>query len=151
MTLYRRQALKTLGLGGLALASPASFAEGRRKLPVAAVVTAYFNNSHADVLVGKILEGWRQQGGPGPDLELVSLYVDQAPSGDLSRELARKHGFPIAKTIDEAVTLGRDELPVAGVLNVGEHGNYPLSETKQRMPCGIDSSSIQRSDRNLNW
>ena len=132
MTVTRRQALTTLGLAPLGLAAPC-FAKPRERLPVAAVVTSYFKNSHADVLVGKILEGWRQQGGPGPDLELVSLYADQVPSQDLSRDLARKHGFRIAKTIDEAITLNGDELAVAGVLNVGEHGNYPLTDTQQRM------------------
>ncbi len=45
-------------------------------------------------------------GGAGPDLELVSLYTDQVHAKDLSRDLAKKHGFRIAETIDEAVTLG---------------------------------------------
>ena len=127
----RRQALHSLGIGGLAaLSAPASFLAptNKTKLPVAAVVTSYFENSHADVIVGKILEGWRQQGGAGPDLELVSLYTDQIESNDLSRGLARKHGFRIAKTIDEAVTLGGNSLPVAGVLSIGEHGHYPRNE-----------------------
>ena len=41
-------------------------------------------NFHADVLLGKILTGWRQDGDAGPDLELVSLYVHQKPKSDLS-------------------------------------------------------------------
>ena len=136
MNTTRRQALQSLGLGGLALLSGRTplLAEGtRKKLPVAAVVTTYSEISHADVIVGKILEGWRQQGGVGPDLELVSLYTDQVDSGDLSRGLAKKHGFRIAKTIDEAVTLGQNSLPVAGVLSIGEHGNYPHNDVGQEM------------------
>ncbi|MDG1897775.1 MAG: hypothetical protein P8J37_22980, partial [Fuerstiella sp.] len=136
MTTTRRQVLHTLGLGSLAmLPGPAVLrAVGRRKkLPVAAVVSTYFSNSHADVIVGKILEGWRQTGGAGPDLELVSLYTDQVHAKDLSRDLAKKHGFRIAKTIDEAVTLGRGSVPVAGVLSIGEHGDYPDNDTKQKM------------------
>ena len=136
MNTTRRQALQSLGLGGLAVLSGRTplLAEGnRKKLPVAAVVTTYSENSHADVIVGKILEGWRQKGGVGPDLELVSLYTDQVDSGDLSRGLAKKHGFRIAKTIDEAVTLGQNSLPVAGVLSVGEHGNYPRNDVGQDM------------------
>ncbi len=136
MTTTRRQALQTLGPGSLTMLSlPAVLrAAGlRKKLPVAAVVSTYFTNSHADVLVGKILEGWRQTGGAGPDLELVSLYTDQVHAKDLSRGLAKKHGFRIAKTIDEAVTLGQNTLAVAGVLSIGEHGDYPENKTGQKM------------------
>jgi len=103
-------------------------------LPVAGVVTVYRRNSHADVILGKILEGYQQDGGPGPKLKLVSLYVDQTSAGDLSGALAEKHGFRLAKTIDEAITLGTDHLKVAGVISIGEHGDYPSTpDTKQHM------------------
>jgi len=106
----------------------------RAKLPVAGVVTEYRRNSHADVILGKILEGYKQDGGPGPDLRLVSLYVDQFPKGDMSRQLAQKYNVRMCKTIDEAVTLGRENVAVAGVLSIGEHGTYPrVAETQQRM------------------
>src|SRR5260221_13754480 len=50
----------------------------------------------------------------------------------MSRKLAEKHGFRLAQTIDEAVTLGTDDVPVAGVLSIGEHGDYPTTpDTKQ--------------------
>ncbi len=115
-------------LGRLAAQTP------REVLPVAAVVTEYRQNSHADVIVGKILEGFDQQGGPGPALKLVGLYTDQVPKADLSRGLAEKHGFRIAQTIDEALTLGTDRLQVAGVLSIGEHGDYPFTpDTQQHM------------------
>ena len=134
----RRQALTNVGLGGLAsLISPSLLAaapSGRKKLPVAAVITEYRKYTHADVILGKILEGWRQAGGEGPDLELVSVYVDQFPQNDLSRGLARKHGFRIARTIDEALTLGTNRVSVAGVLSNGEHGKYPYTpDTRQHM------------------
>ena len=117
------------------LASVRSWSDGsKEKLPVAAVVTKYSNNTHADVLLGKILEGFDQQGGAGPDLRLVSLYTDQVPKDDLSRDLAKKHDFRIAKTIDEAITLGTDKVQVAGVLSIGEHGDYPFTkDTNQHM------------------
>lgn len=138
MISLNRRALLKAGLStALGAAIPASssalgFAPAREKLPVAAVVTVYRKNSHADVIVGKILQGFQQDGGKGPDLRLVSLYTDQVPNGDLSRELAEKHGFRIAKSIDEAITLGTDKIQVAGVLSIGEHGDYPFTpDTKQ--------------------
>jgi len=102
------------------------------KLPVAVVATVYTKNSHADVLAGKILEGWQQDGGAGPGLQLVSLWVDQAPEGELGRGLAQKHGFRWCESIDEALTLGTDRLQVAGVLSIGEHGNYPYTPDTQQ-------------------
>src|SRR5947209_14509406 len=101
------------------------------KKRVAAVVTVYHRHSHADVIVGKILEGYDHQGGPGPRLRLVGLYVDQYPAGDLSRGLARKYGFTLARTVDQALTLGGDKLAVDGVLCVGEHGTYPANAKGQ--------------------
>jgi len=106
----------------------------RKKLPVAAVVTEYTPMSHADVLIGKILQGFEQQGGAGPDLYLASLYTDQVPERDISRDLSRKYQFPIAPTIEQAITLGTGQVQVAGVLSVGEHGKYPHTpKTNQHM------------------
>ena len=140
-TLNRRDLLKagltaTFGatLPNWFASSAQGFAPTKEKLPVAAVVTVYQKNSHADVIVGKILEGFQQDGGVGPGLRLVSLYVDQVSPRDLSQGMAEKHGFRLAKTIDEAITLGSDQVQVAGVLSIGEHGNYPFTpDTKQHM------------------
>lgn len=139
--LTRRRFLQTsLGSVGLTFCGApltrviAADEKPRAKLPVAGVVTVYHRNSHADVILGKILDGWAQDGGPGPDLKLVSLFVDQVGEGDLSAALATKHGFVIAKSIHEALTLGTDKLAVAGVLSIGEHGSYPsVRETDQVM------------------
>lgn len=108
------------------------FRPGQKK-KVAGVVTVYRKKSHADVLIGKILQGWQQDGGMGPDLELVSLYVDQYPPEDMSVELAKKHGFRLCKTIQEALTLGGDRIEVDGVLSIGEHGDYPWNEFGQHL------------------
>lgn len=132
----RRGFLKFASAAGATALWPAvaGAKEARPKLPVAAVVTVYFPKSHTDVLVGKILEGWQQDGGPGPDLKLVSMYVDQRADMDLSGKMAERHGFKLARTIDEAITLGTDEVQVAGVLSIGEHGNYPSTpDTHQPM------------------
>ncbi len=101
---------------------------------VAAVVTEYRPLSHADVLLTKLLEGydlfWTRV---EPGLEVASLYTDQVPANDLSREMAARHGVPIYPTIREALTLGGDALAVDGVLLVGEHGDYPLNERQQHL------------------
>lgn len=98
---------------------------------VAAVVTAYETGLHADVLIGKILEGWRQQGGPGPALKLTSMYVDQFTERDLARKLSKKYNFPVCSTVDEALTLGSGSLAVDGVISIGEHGQYPRNSKGQ--------------------
>jgi hypothetical protein len=101
------------------------------KKKVAAIVTEYRLHSHADVIVGKILEGFNYDGGAGPNMQLVSMYVDQFPKADMSRDLARKHGFKICPTIAEALTLGGSSLAVDGVLSIGEHGQYPSNDKGQ--------------------
>ncbi|HXG08465.1 MAG TPA: hypothetical protein VNK04_01625 [Gemmataceae bacterium] len=100
---------------------------------VAAIITEYRRNSHADVIVGKILEGYYYDGKEKPNLRVVSMYVDQFPKNDMSRDLARKHHFTIYDTIEGALTLGGKELAVDGVLSIGEHGNYPTNEKGQKL------------------
>jgi hypothetical protein len=98
---------------------------------VAAIVTEYRLHSHADEIVGKILEGFDHQGGPGPNLRLVGMFVDQFPATDLSRALAKKYHFTISDTIEGALTLGGKQLAVNGVLCIGEHGHYPTNAKGQ--------------------
>jgi hypothetical protein len=101
--------------------------------PVAALTTVYRYHSHADVIVGKLLEGYGHDGGAGPDLRLAALYVAQFPPADLSRGLAKKYGFRLAPTVADALTLGTSKLAVDGVLIVGEHGEYPKNARGQTL------------------
>jgi hypothetical protein len=98
---------------------------------VAAVVTEYRKWSHADVILRNLLSGYPD--GKKPGLELVSLYTDQVPKTDMSRDLAKKYGFPIFETIADCLTLKGKTLAVEGVLSIGEHGNYPDNERGQKL------------------
>jgi len=104
---------------------------------VAAIVTHYIHNSHAEIIAGRLLEShtldgkgsWPKQG--WPRLELASLYVDQFPPADKSRRLAAEHGVRICDSVTDALTLGGPDLAVDGVMIIAEHGDYPLSDTGQ--------------------
>jgi hypothetical protein len=97
---------------------------------VAAIVTEYRHNSHADVIVSRLLRtDTLDDKGKQSSLKLVSLYTDQRPTNDLSRGLAAKYGFRISPTIEDALTLGTGRLAVDGVLLIAEHGDYPRSAT----------------------
>lgn len=135
----RREFLGRLGvaaalLDGIGAAAQPAAAASRPRKKIAAVVTHYTRNSHADVLASRLVQTDTLDGrGKRPDLELVSLFMDQCPEGDIGRELAREHGFRLCGTVAEAVTLGGRALAVDGVLLIGEHGTYPLSPTGQTM------------------
>ncbi|MBA4066228.1 MAG: hypothetical protein C0501_21435 [Isosphaera sp.] len=98
---------------------------------VAAVVTEYRRWSHADVILRNLLDGYPD--GTRPGLELVSLVTDQVPKGDMSRDLAQKHGFKLCDTVADALTLGGKGLAVDGVLSIGEHGTYPDNDKGQKL------------------
>lgn len=108
-------------------------AEGAPPKSVAAIITAYERGLHADVLCGKILEGWKQDGGPGPALTLASMYVEQFTDRDMARPMSKKHNVPLFDTIEGAVTVGGRSIPVDGVLVIGEHGDYPYNEKGQHL------------------
>lgn len=102
------------------------------KKRVAAIVTEYRPHSHADVIVGKLAEPFLLDGVlTEPRLDVVSLYTDQVPENDMSREVAARHNIPIVDSIAEALTLGGADLAVDGVVLVGEHGRYPKNARGQ--------------------
>ena len=100
---------------------------------IAAVVTTYFKYSHAQHIVDRFLDGYGWNGTHHyPPMDLVSLYVDQVGSTDLSRERASRHPtMKLCASIPEALTLGGSKLAVDGVVLVGEHGRYPRNEKGQ--------------------
>ena len=109
-------------------------AQGSAPKRIAAAITEYRPNSHADVIVGKYLEGFNQdQRPPYPRSKIVSMFTEQVPKTDMSRGLARKHNVPIFRTVQEALTLGGERLAVDGVLLIGEHGDYPVNDKEQKL------------------
>jgi hypothetical protein len=99
------------------------------KKRVAAVITQYWLNSHADVIVSRLLG----ELGYEPQVELIAMYVEQVTDRDLSRELSAKHGVPICATIEEAVAWGAPERKIDGIVVIGEHGDYPWNEKQQHL------------------
>ncbi len=118
----------------LALASAADPASLPPARTVAAIVTVYHHNSHADLIVSRLLQTDTLDG-KGKDfaLKLASLFTDQKPETDISRSLAASHRFRMSETIEDALTLGTGRLAVDGVLLIAEHGEYrkaPLGNTQ---------------------
>lgn len=131
-TLQLAAGTSLLPLAGFA-AAPVSAQIPAKPKSVAAVITVYFQGSHADVLLTKILEGWKHDGGPGPALKLESIYIDQPEGSEFGLELLKKHNIPQFRTIEQALTVGGNSIPVDGVLSIGEHGNYPINEYEQQL------------------
>jgi hypothetical protein len=53
---------------------------------IAAIITEYRPLSHADVIIGKYLEGYNQDNqAPYPRSKIVSMYTEQVPKQDMSR------------------------------------------------------------------
>ena len=99
---------------------------------IAVVTTVYRYLSHAQHMADRFLVGYPYAGRwHKPDMQVVSLYVDQHPEGDLSQARAGEFGFKVYPTIAEALRCGGDKLAVDAVLIIGEHGDYPRNDKGQ--------------------
>ncbi len=135
-SLHRREFLRALATSVVAIGGGqrVAGADAGAAKTVAAVVTEFRPNSHAEVLVGRWLEGFELDGqSERPRSQLVALFTDQVPKTDISRKLAEKHKLPIYPTIREALCRGGKKLAVDGVLLIGEHGNYPFNDKGQHL------------------
>jgi hypothetical protein len=104
------------------------------KKKLAIVTTEWRVYSHAWHMGERFLVGYPISGRwHRPDIEVVSLYVDQIPQGDLSRKRAAEFGFKIYPSIAETLRLGGKRLAVDAVLVIGEHGKYPRNQLGQTM------------------
>jgi hypothetical protein len=102
---------------------------------IAAIITEYRKYSHGQHIVDRFLEGYGWNGRHHqPPMDLVSIYVDQRPEGDLTADRAQR--FPhmqVYPTVADALTLGGAKLAVDGVLLIAEHGTYEQNDKGQRL------------------
>ena len=130
----RRTFLGALGAGlvGASLASSQERAAEKRKR-LAVITTEWRYRSHAWHMAERFLVGYPKLGRwHHPPFDVVAAYVDQHPEGDLSLKRSEEFGFPIFKTIAEALRCGGDKLAVDAVLIIGEHGDYPINAIGQK-------------------
>ena len=121
-------------LGASTAAIAAAQTNNRAPKRIAAIITEYWIGSHADVVVGKYLEGYNQDDRPPyPRSKIASIFTEHVPKNDMSRERAKKYNVPIVRTVYDALTLGTGNLAVDGVLLIGEHGEYPSNEKEQKL------------------
>ena len=135
----RREFLGTLTGTAAVLAAGVAPATARpAKAPtrkrIALLGTVMFRHSHTQHFVDRFLMGygWRP-GWRKPEVDLVSLYIDQFPEGELARDRARQYHVPLYGSIREALCCGGKSLAVDGVVIIGEHGNYPRNEKGQTL------------------
>ena len=114
---------------------------------IAAIVTTWFPGSHADLIASKFATGFPTDDGlQEPQVDLVSLYMDQVHPDDIGLDLARRYGIEVHPSIRSALTLTPPsvghwptasrwqdgELAVDGVLIIAEHGDYPIDDRERR-------------------
>ena len=77
----------------LASAASAAAAAAPKRTPVAAIITCYFRNSHADVFIGNIFRGfWWEGKRHESEIEIPAMYLEQTPATDIGVAEAAKHG-----------------------------------------------------------
>src|SRR5262249_47779459 len=123
-------AKEAVPVGGFRTRPPKPTKDGRK--PIAVLTTVYRPMSHAYHIAGRFIHGYTKGGKfHVPKHYVGTLFVDQKPENDLSRELGRDFGVKVCGAIAAALTGGTDKLAVEGVLLIGEHGNYKRNDKGQ--------------------
>lgn len=120
--------------------NPLNNSKGAERKKIAVIISEYRPGSHADAIISKLFEGYYYGGKRcEPGVQIVSMYTDQVPDEDMSRDLAAIYHFKILPSIREALTLtsnsssGGRKLGVDGVMIICEHGAYPYNEKGQKL------------------
>ena len=133
----RRQFVLATGTGAAAIAAGCrgmGTTSTSKPRTVALLATHVRRHSHAQHFIDRFVEGYGWHGRwYRPEVQLVSLYVDQFPERDLARDRSKRFDVPIYSTIAEALTRGGKGLAVDGVVIIGEHGRYPRNEKGQTL------------------
>jgi hypothetical protein len=109
---------------------PAKLSLAGRK-PLAVLTTVYRPLSHSYHIAGRFVHGYARGGKLHvPKHFIHSLFVHQTPENDLSRDLAKRFGVKVTRSIEDCLVVD-GKLAVEGVLLIAEHGNYPLNDKGQ--------------------
>ena len=101
---------------------------------IAVITTIWTYLSHSQHITDRFLVGYPIDGEwHTPEMDVVSLWVDQHPDGDQSKERAKEFGFKVYPSIAETLRCGGDELAVDAVLLIAEHGEYPSNKKGQKL------------------
>jgi len=112
---------------------PTARADGPRKR-IAFLGTEVRQHSHAQHFLDRHAMGYTWAGTwQPPRFDIVSVFIDQFPEGDLARQRIAKYKLQQYPTIAEALTLGTSKLAVDGVVIIAEHGDYPANDRGQRL------------------
>src|SRR5438105_173731 len=109
--LTRRSFLVSTAAAATLATLPLRAASAPPRKKIALIGTMVCNLSHAQHFLDRFTLGYTWNGGwHRPDVDLVSLYVDQFPENDLARATAKRFGLPIYPSIPEALTCGTSKL-----------------------------------------
>lgn len=98
------------------------------------LITEVRKMSHGQHFLDRLAGGYGWEGAyHRPEVDVVSMYVDQFPEKDLAREREERLGVKIYPSVEEALTLGTSKLAVDGVVIIAEHGKYPKNAKGQTL------------------
>jgi hypothetical protein len=118
----------------LTVVPPVTAETGKPRLRVAVIGTIWSFNSHVHHITDRFQVGYPLNGEwHNPNMEVVSLWLDQHPEDDLSEVRAQQFDFENYPSIAAALRCGGDKLAVDAVLFIAEHGDYPSNDRGQKL------------------